>query len=59
MVRGEVKGGLGLNHDWARVPTHVATVRTRCKVCCKQEVVLNSVFEKALSFQFGGNDQGI
>lgn len=34
LVRGEVKGGLGLNHDWARVPTHVATVRTRFKVCC-------------------------
>jgi hypothetical protein len=35
-VRGEVKGGLGLNHNWARVSIHVATFRAPAlSMCCK------------------------
>jgi hypothetical protein len=53
-VRGEVKGGLGLSHDWARVSAHVATFRPPSQVCCKQKVVIHTQVSATIDyFEFG------
>jgi hypothetical protein len=52
-VRGEVKGGLGLNHDGARVSAHVATFSPPSQVCCKQKVVIHRQFSVIIDhFEF-------